>query len=109
MSQPSDGSDGPGEPGGRDAAVSATRWRRRVDVLQRRVADTWVLLAVDGDEPLLLEGTGAAVWELLEEPRELSTLVEAFADATDGSPDTIRDDLTTFLTDLEASGLVERD
>lgn len=91
------------------AVTAGSQWRRRVDVLQRRVGDAWVLLAVDGDDPLLLEGTGAAVWALLDEPRTLATLVDAFAAATDGTPDAIRADLQAFLTDLEAQDLVERD
>lgn len=88
--------------------TSGPQWRRRVDVLQRQVDDAWVLLAVDGDDPLLLEGTGAAVWGLLDEPRTLATLVDAFATATDGTPDAIRADLQAFLADLEAQDLVER-
>ena len=88
--------------------MTGSRWRRRVDVLQRRVGDAWVLLAVDGEDPLLLEGTGAAVWTLLDEPRTLATLVDAFATATDGTPAAIRADLRAFLADLEDRDLVER-
>ena len=96
-----------GEPVARPV-TDGPRWRRRVDVLQRRVDDVWVLLAVEGDDPVLLEGTGAAVWELLAEPCSLSTMVDAFATATDGAPGRIRADLQAFLADLEAQDLVER-
>ena len=87
---------------------AAAVWRRRDDVLWRRSLDAVILLHVGADDPLTLPGTGAAVWDLLEEPASLAELVALLAEAYEEDPAVVEHDVTTLLTDLEALGAVTR-
>ena len=80
----------------------AARFVRSPHVLQRRTLDTFVLLAVDGDEPVVLGGTGADVWSLLVEARTLEELVDTLAEHYSGDPDVIGADVAALLDTLVA-------
>jgi hypothetical protein len=84
-------------------------WRRRDDVLWRRSLDAVILLPVGADEPVTLPGTGALVWDLLEEPASLAvivaTLTEVYADA---DATVVEHDVATLLAELEDLGAVTR-
>ncbi|HXF56067.1 MAG TPA: PqqD family protein, partial [Actinomycetota bacterium] len=67
-----------------------------------------VLLAhASRPELLLLEGTAAAAWRLLEEPRTPAGLAEELARAFGARAAEIRTTLDPFLADLRARGLVQ--
>jgi hypothetical protein len=85
-----------------------TEWRRRDDVLWRRSIDAVVLLPKGADEPVTLPGTGAAVWDLLEEPATLGQLVETLSEVYGGQPSTIAHDVAALLDELEAMAVVAR-
>jgi coenzyme PQQ synthesis protein D (PqqD) len=87
---------------------SAAVWRRRDDVLWRRSLDSVILLPVGVDEPLTLPGTGASVWDLLEEPASLAELVAILADAYEEAPAVIEHDVRALLAELESLGAVTR-
>jgi hypothetical protein len=91
-----------------DSAGSAAVWRRRDDVLWRRSLDAVIVLPVGADEPLTLPGTGAAVWDLLEEPASLAELVAALAEVYEEDPAVVELDVTTLLAELEDLGAVTR-
>jgi hypothetical protein len=87
--------------------VSDVVWRRRDDVLWRRSLDAVILLPVGVDEPVTLPGTGASVWDLLEEPATLAELVATLTDAyDDADPTVVEDDVRALLAELEALGAV---
>ena len=72
---------------------AAAVWRRRDDVLWRRSLDAVILLPVGADEPITLPGTGAAVWDLLEEPASLDELVATLAEAYEEDPAVVEHDV----------------
>jgi hypothetical protein len=84
-------------------------WRRRDDVLWRRSLDAVILLPVGADDPLTMPGTGAAVWDLLEEPASLAELVVILAEAFDADPAVVEHDVATLLAELEDLGAVTHD
>jgi hypothetical protein len=86
----------------------APRFFRSPHVLQRRTLDTVVLLAVDGDEPVVLAGTGADVWALLVEARTLDDLVEMLAAHYEGDTAVIAADVSALLDTLVADRVVLR-
>ena len=87
------------------------RWRRRADVLWRRAVDAVVLLPVGADDPVLLPGTGAAVWELLEQPATLDELLAALREVygTDADAASVEADVVALLDRLVGLGAVEVD
>jgi hypothetical protein len=86
----------------------APRFARSPHVLRRRTLDTVVLLAVEGDEPVILAGTGADVWSLLVEARTLDELVDMLAAHYSGDPDVIATDVSALLDTLVTDKLVLR-
>ena len=86
----------------------AARFVRSPHVLQRRTLETFVLLAVDGDEPVVLGGTGADVWSLLVEARTLEELVDTLAEHYSGDPDVIAADVAALLDTLVADKVALR-
>jgi hypothetical protein len=87
-----------------DAAVV---WCRRDDVLWRRSMDAVALLPVGASEPVTLPGTGAAVWDLLEEPATLDELVAALTEVFVADRDTIARDVGDLLAELESLAAIE--
>jgi hypothetical protein len=82
-------------------------WRRREDVLWRRSLDAVILLPVGADDPVTLPGTGASVWDLLEEPASLAELVTTLAEAYDhADPSAVEHDVSALLAELETLGAV---
>jgi hypothetical protein len=88
--------------------VSDDRFVRAPHVLQRRTLEAFVLLAVEGDDPVVVGGTGADVWTLLAEPRALGDLVEFLAAHYAGEPDVIRRDVAELLEAFLAARVVQR-
>jgi Coenzyme PQQ synthesis protein D (PqqD) len=92
-----------------DAVSAAAVWRRRDDVLWRRSLDAVILLPVGADDPLTLPGTGAIVWDLLEEPATLAELVATLAEAFEEDPAVVEHDVSTLLAELEDLAAVSHD
>ena len=84
------------------------RFVRSPHVLERRTLDTSVLLAVDGDEPVVVAGTGSDVWALLMDPRTLTELVEVLAAHFTGEPGVIAHDVGELLETLVDARVVLR-
>jgi hypothetical protein len=87
---------------------AAARFVRAHHVLQRRTLETFVLLAVDGNEPVVLAGTGADVWSLLVEACTLEELVGTLAEHYSGDPDVIAADVAALLDTLVADKVALR-
>ena len=81
-----------------------TSWTRDERVLWRRSFERVVLLAPGRDEPLVLEGSGRLVWELLDEPRSASVLNATLAELFHRDIDEVDREVTPFLAELRAAG-----
>jgi len=78
--------------------AAATLWRHSLDAV--------VLLPPGASDPLTLAGTGAILWELLEEPTSMGELVAALVARFDTDPDVVEADLLPVLDELVAIGAV---
>jgi hypothetical protein len=81
-----------------------SRWHRGERVLWRRSFERIVLLAPERDEPLVLEGTGRLVWELLDEPRPGSALNATLSELFHRDVDEVDREVAPFLAELRAAG-----
>ena len=88
--------------------MTSSIWRRREDVLWRRSLDAVILLPADAEDPVTLPGTGASVWDLLEEPASVAELVTVLAEAYDEDPAVVDHDVRALLAELESLGAVSR-
>ena len=90
-----------------DQVMSAT-WRRATDVLWRSSLDSVMILGRADTEPLVLAGTGGAVWDLLAVPIRLADLATLLANRYGAPIDEIISDVAPVLVRLERSGAIER-
>lgn len=86
---------------------TANRLRRGPHVTSAEVQGEAVLLDLQQGKYYSLNHTGAAVWELLSQPRTWTELYEALFDRFEVEPETLRSDLSTLLDDLRRHGLVD--
>jgi coenzyme PQQ synthesis protein D (PqqD) len=69
-----------------------------------------ILLPVGVDDPVTLPGTGASVWDLLEEPATLAELVSILSEAYQpADPSEVERDVRSLLAELESLGAVAHD
>lgn len=78
---------------------------RARDVLWR-VAPGFLVVATLDDVIHEASGPAPDIWQLIGAPIAFGELIAALADAHDLPPAEIRDDLTTFVTELVDRGLV---
>jgi hypothetical protein len=88
---------------------SEPRLRRGPGVTSAEVHGEAVLLDLKRGKYYALNPTGAAVWELLAEPRSREELQTAMLARYDVAPEVLRADLAALLEDLRDNGLVEDD
>ena len=81
------------------------RFVRSPHVLQRRTLDTFVLLGVDAEEPVVVGGTGADAWTLLAEARSLDDLVDLLAEHYTGERAVIAADVSALLDTFVRGGV----
>ncbi|MCU0268916.1 MAG: PqqD family protein [Acidimicrobiales bacterium] len=89
-----------------DPLADGTRWVRSAQVLERLLPHGILLLALDGDEPILVTGPGPDLWHVLDEPRTLAELAGLLGARYDADADVVARDLAPVLERLEASRLV---
>jgi hypothetical protein len=83
------------------------RYRRVDGVLHQVVDGRAMLISPAGDEVLVLNRTGSAVWDALDAGGDVDSLTATLHGAHPTvEADAIRGDVTTFLAELEAAGLV---
>lgn len=87
------------------------RFKAAVSVLSAEVGCERVLLDSATGNYYSLNSVGSCIWEALSESRTLATVLDVvalrFADVDASSGDVI-EQVTRFLADLEASGLIQR-
>lgn len=83
-----------------------TVWSRAPGVPWRRVVDGAVLLPPAGDEPLVVTGPGAVVWELLATPGDVASLAERISSRFGVSADQVAEDIAPFLEALAERSMI---
>jgi hypothetical protein len=87
--------------------IDHVTFRRSPHVLFRRVGGE-ILLGTPSREGFgALSTTASAVWELLEEPHTLSSLVQELALTYDVAPESIESDVEALLRDLVQAQWIE--
>ena len=82
---------------------------RQPEALWRRAYPNRVLVLPPGaEEPVLLEGTAASIWELLEEPCSADELGRALSDVYGADEALVAADLAPAVDDLTARRVLER-
>lgn len=74
-----------------------------------RVDDEILIVDLDGGELLSLEGTGRAVWELIDGVRSEADIVAALSEAYDAERALLMRDVEALLAELENAALVALD
>ena len=74
-----------------------------------RVDDEILIVDLDGGELLSLEGTGRAVWELIDGVRSEADIVAALSEAYDAERELLTRDVEALLAELENAALVALD
>ena len=81
--------------------------RRAEGISSATVQGDAVLLDTRRGKYYTLNPTGAAVWELLLEPRSLAELRTALVERFDVDAETLSGDLSDLLDDLRRHGLID--
>ena len=63
-------------------------------------------MSTEGNRYFSLNTLGTAIWELLEQPRNISEIVEAIQSSYDVDGEQARQDVTEFLEVLESRKLI---
>lgn len=77
-----------------------TRVGRGRDVLWRRSGRRIVILPPTSQQPMVLDGVGGLVWELLDEPLDLADLAERLGAHFDMDQEMVERELRPFLAEL---------
>ena len=83
------------------------------DIVLEKILDEYVLVRLpSGDRKnartVQINATGAKIWELLEEGKDLSGIAEVLSDLYEGTEtDILKNDITAFLDALYASGYLK--
>jgi len=86
------------------------RYRRVDGVLHQVVDGRAMLIPPAGDEVIVLNPTGSAVWNALADGGDVESLTATLRGAHPAvEADAIRGDVTTFLVELEGAGLVTQE
>jgi hypothetical protein len=80
-------------------------WRARDGVVSAEL-DGDLTLFDGADTAFVLNHTAADVWELLQQPGDVSSVVDVLAERYGVPPAAIADDVTSLLRELAARGLV---
>lgn len=99
-------------PAASPAPAAGAVFRRRPDVVLRRVAGETILVPIRGsvaemDRLLSLNATGAFIWKALDGSRTFADVLGMLTAAFEVAPDAASRDLAEFLEDARAAGVVE--
>jgi len=77
------------------------------DVLFRRVEDELVLVKIATNEIFALNPTGARIWELIGEGRDVEGVVSGLRDEYGQPEDALRSKVTAFVAELRRQGFLD--
>jgi dTDP-4-amino-4,6-dideoxygalactose transaminase len=84
----------------------ADRWERDERTLLRCAPTFVMLLSPDGDEPIVLRGTGVALWHALDRAQNTEELANRLAAEFDADPAAVRSDIEPVIARLSAAGVL---
>jgi len=79
---------------------------RKRELAATEVGGDLVMVDIEAGSYLALDGVGRRIWDLLEEPRSLSTLCGLLQQEFEVTAEVCRRDVETFLLQMRASDLV---
>lgn len=91
-----------------DATTPSPRWHRHPRALWRRSSDRVIVLPPGQSDLLLLEGTGAVIWEVLAAPTDEHELVDLLAEATDTDRAIVAPEVAAFLAQLATEHVIRQ-
>jgi dTDP-4-amino-4,6-dideoxygalactose transaminase len=80
------------------------RWERDERTLSRSAPDFVVLLPPEGNEPIVLRGTGVALWQALDRAQNAEELANRLATEFRADPAAVRSDIEPVIARLGAVG-----
>ena len=83
--------------------------RRQGDWLSAKVGDELVMMSAAKGNYIGLSEVGVRVWELIETPQELETVIAQLQQEYDVPPETCRAEVDAFLKELVTHGAVALD
>ena len=88
------------------ALTMSTVLARSPEPLAAKIDDEIVMLDPKQSTYFGLDAPGAAIWEMLDEPRSLAEVCDRLVDHFEVDDDTCRRDVLPFATELVEAGLV---
>jgi len=80
---------------------------RVADVVERRLGGRVIILTPENSTVHELDETGSRIWQLLEEPKSITTLAHAIVNEYEVSDDRAQWDITEFIRQLMGKGVLE--
>jgi Coenzyme PQQ synthesis protein D (PqqD) len=65
-----------------------------------------MVLGPERGDPIVLRGTGVALWRALDRPQSTDELAISLAEEFDASADAVRSDIEPVLAELSAAGVL---
>lgn len=93
-----------------EQAVAEQRiWRhaRDLGVVGAPDGSRFAVLDLNASQPVVLEGTAAAIWELIDGVRTEAGILQELGEAYGVDEDELRSAVGSFLSDLEGQRLIE--
>jgi hypothetical protein len=89
--------------------MSNVRIPHRADTVMHELEEQGeaVIYDADGNQLIVLNGMGAAVWHLMDGKRSVGDIEREIVDALAAKPADVERDVSAFLSSLEERGLVE--
>lgn len=86
--------------------MTSQAWTLRPNLIATDIAESTVTLDIDAAVYYGLETTGRRIWQLLEEPQTVASLVAVLTDEYDVSEEACTGSVTAFLAELEGLNLI---
>lgn len=84
-----------------------TKVRAKKGILHTELGEEAVLLNLDSGVYFGLNPVGRLIWQELEDSATLSHLIAKVSQTFDQSPQDVENDVFTFVSELDANGLIE--
>lgn len=101
------------DPLGQTTVTENQTYRKKTSIVTRRIAGETLLVPIAGNLADMqrifpLDRVAAFIWEQLDGSRNLAVLCGRILDKFDVEPETAREDLLSFITELRDAELIER-
>lgn len=82
-----------------------SRVGRKREMAVTQMDEEKVMLDIQKGVYYAMNSVGGRIWDLLEEPRSVDSLVSCLREEYDVDPDTCRDQVLAYLTQMQEEGL----